>query len=406
MRTHSMVTRAEVGTFKQTQRLNLHTSHISFVPKSPFLALKDPFLAYGTLSHYKARLVANGSSQQIGIDCDETFSSVVKPATIRTVLSLALSRQWPRFLYSLKQAPRAWHGSDIAYLLIYVDDIVLTASSTSFLRRIISSLHREFEMTDLGALNYLLGISVTRNTAGMFLSQRKYTLELLLQAHMSTCNLTRTPVDTESKLGPVGDPVLDPTLYHSLAAALKCILRYVKGTLDFGLQLYTSSTSSLIAYSDTDWVGCPSTRRSTSGYCVFFGNNLLSWSSKRQPTLSRSSVEAEHRGVANAVAETAWLRNLLLELHISLFTATLVYCDNVSAIYLTANPVQHQRTKHIEIDIHFVRDKVAKGQVRMLHVTSRYQCADIFTKGLASILLEEFRCSLSVRSSPAKMRGS
>ncbi|GKE28328.1 ribonuclease H-like domain-containing protein, partial [Tanacetum coccineum] len=138
--------------------------------------------------------------------------------------------------------------------------------------------------------------------------------------------------------------------------ALKRILRYVRGTIDHGLQLYVSSTSQLTAYTDADWAGCPVTRRSTSGYCVFLGDNLLSWSAKRQVTLSRSSAEAEYRGVANVVAETAWIRNLLLELHIPLFTVTLVYCDNVSAVYLSTNHVQHQCTKHIEIDIHFVRE--------------------------------------------------
>ncbi|GJT32840.1 putative reverse transcriptase domain-containing protein [Tanacetum coccineum] len=131
----------------------------------------------------------------------------------------------------------------------------------------------------------------------------------------------RTPIDTESKLGYDGDPVSDPTLYRSLEgvfslephlAALKWVLRYVRGTLDFGLKLYASSTSSLVAYSDADWAGCPTTRRSTSGYCVFLRNNLLSWSSKRQHTLSRSSAEAKyhvwlmiryHSGKANVVAD-------------------------------------------------------------------------------------------------------
>ncbi|GJR90309.1 retrotransposon protein, putative, ty1-copia subclass [Tanacetum coccineum] len=154
--------------------------------------------------------------------------------------------------------------------------------------------------------------------------------------------------------------------------AMKRVLRYLRGTTDLGLQLLRSTTSQLIAYSDADWAGCPATRRSTSGYCVFLGDNLLTWSSKRQDTLSRSSAEAEYRGVANAVAETSWIRNLLRELHTPLFTATLVYCDNVSAVYMSANPVQHQRTKHIEIDIHFVRDKVAAGHVRVLHVPSRF----------------------------------
>ncbi|GKC77351.1 ribonuclease H-like domain-containing protein [Tanacetum coccineum] len=131
-------------------------------------------------------------------------------------------------------------------------------------------------------------------------------------------------------------------------------MRYVRGALDYGLQLFPSSNTSLVAYLDADWAGCPTTQRSTLGYCVFLGNNLLLWSSKRQPMLSRSSAEAEYRGVASVVAETCWLRNLLRELHTPLSSATLVYCYNVSAVYLSSNLVQHQRTKHIEIDIHFV----------------------------------------------------
>lgn len=255
---------------------------------------------------------------------------------------------------------------------------------------------------------------------------------------MSSCKPSTTPVDTKSKVGATSSATFDaPTLYRSLAgalqyltftrpdisyavqqvclhmhdprvdhmSALKRIIRYVQGTLDFGLHLYSSPTSTLVSYTDADWGGCPDTRRSTSGYCVFLGDNLISWSSKRQPTLSRSSAEAEYRGVANVVSESCWLRNLLLELHCPVKKATLVYCDNVSAIYLSGNPVQHQRTKHIEMDIHFVREQVARGQVRVLHVSSRYQIADIFTKGLPLILFEEFRDSLSVRKPPASTTG-
>ncbi|GJX51141.1 ribonuclease H-like domain-containing protein [Tanacetum coccineum] len=543
-RTHPMIIRSQSGIVKPIERLSLHTSSLSHIPKSSFIALKDPnwcnamydkynalvkngtwilvprssdvnlvrsmwlfkhkFHADGTLSRYKARLVANGSNQQHGVDFDETFSPVVKPATIRTVLSLAVSRQWPihqldvknaflngdlsetvymhqppgfvdsrypnhvcllqRSLYGLKQAPRAWfqrfagyatragfspsrcdsslfiytQGSQVAYLLIYVDDIILTASSPVLLQQIVDSLHKEFDMTDLGALNYFLGISVVRHPTGLFLSQKKYARQLLERAHMVNCNPSRTPIDTDSKLGPDGVPVQDPTLYRSLAgglqyltftrpdlsyavqqvclymhdprephfAALKRIMRYVQGTLELGLQLYASATTSLVGYTDADWAGCPSTRRSTSGYCVFLGDNLLSWSAKRQHTISRSSAEAEYRGVANVVAETAWIRNLLRELHSPLLTATLVYCDNVSAVYMSANPVQHQRTKHIEIDIHFVRDMVKAGHVRVLHVPSRFQYADIFTKGLPSALFEDFRSSLSVRPPPAPTAGA
>ncbi|GKF58498.1 ribonuclease H-like domain-containing protein, partial [Tanacetum coccineum] len=243
----------------------------------------------------------------------------------------------------------------------------LTASCPALLQQIIGSLNNEFDMTDLGALNYFLDISADRTPTDLFLSQKKYALQLFERAHMVHCNPSRTPVDTESKLGPEGVHVQDPTLYRSLAgglqyltftrpdlsyfvqqvclymhdlrephfAALKRILRYVRGTVDFGLQLYASATTSLVGYTNVDWAGCPSTRRSTLGYYVFLGDNLLSWSAKRQHTLSQSSAEAEYRGVVNVVAETTWLRNLLRELHYPLSTATLVYCDNVSAVYMS-----------------------------------------------------------------------
>jgi len=131
---------------------------------------------------------------------------------------------------------------------------------------------------------------------------------------------------------------------------------------------------------------------------VFLGDNLISWSSKRQSTVSRSSAEAEYRAVANGVAEAAWLRQLLQELHTPLRRATLVYCDNISAVYMSSNPIQHQRTKHVEIDLHFVRGRVAVGDVRVLHVPTSSQYADIFTKGLPSSVFMEFRSSLNVRS--------
>ena len=180
--------------------------------------------------------------------------------------------------------------------------------------------------------------------------------------------------------------------------ALKRILRYVKGTLHSGLLLRPSSSADLVVYTDADWAGCPDTRKSTSGYAVFLGDSLISWSSKRQTTVSRSSAEAEYRAVANGVAEASWLRQLLQELHAPLHRATLVYCDNISAVYMSSNPVQHQRTKHIEIDLHFVRERVAVGDVRVLHVPTSSQYADVFTKGLPSSVFAEFRSSRNVCS--------
>ena len=188
----------------------------------------------------------------------------------------------------------------------------------------------------------------------------------------------------------------DPREPH--LTALKRILRYVKGTLHLGLLLRQSSATDLVVYTDADWAGCPDTRKSTSSYAVFLGDCLISWSSKRQTTVSRSSAEAEYRAVANGVAEASWLRQLLQELHAPLRRAMLVYCDNISAVYMSSNPVQHQRTKHIEIDLHFVRERVAVGDVRVLHVPTSSQYADIFTKGLPSLVFTEFRSSLNVCS--------
>jgi hypothetical protein len=177
---------------------------------------------------------------------------------------------------------------------------------------------------------------------------------------------------------------------------VKRIIWYIRGTLDYGLQLHCSSSVDLIAYSDIDWAGCPNTHRSTSGYGVFLGDNLVSWSSKWQYNVSRSSVEAEYCGVANAVAEASWLHQLLEELHSPRHRATVVYCDNISVVYLSTNLVQHQRTNHIKINLHFVSDKVAVGAVLVLYVPTTTRYADIFTKRLPSSIFVETHSSLNV----------
>ncbi|GKB38621.1 ribonuclease H-like domain-containing protein [Tanacetum coccineum] len=403
-----MVTRAQVGIVKPNPRFHGLASSISPIPKSPSIALFDPHLSYamldeytalirnvtwilalntpdvnvvrsmwlfrhkyhadGCLSRYKVHLFANGRSQQFGADCDETFSPVVKLSTIHTVLSLALSRGWPIHQLDVKNDfltrifPRLFicyalragisssrcdsslfiyrHGTEVAYLLIYVDDIILTASFTTLLHCVISYLHQEFDMTDLGALNYFLGISVTLDSSGIFLSQKKYAMELLEWAHMTNYNATRTPVDTESKLGSDGDLISDPTLYCSLQVVYNILHLLVRMSHMMCNRFYF--------------------------LCMILEN--LTW--------QLSSVSY-----------------VMFKLHSPLQYATLVYCDNVSAIYLTVNPVQHQWTKHVEIDIHFVHDMVAHGQVRVLHAPSRYQYTNIFTKGLPSALFEEFRIS-------------
>jgi hypothetical protein len=155
----------------------------------------------------------------------------------------------------------------------------------------------------------------------------------------------------------------DPREPH--LTTMKRVLGYLCGTIDFGLLLRCSSTMELRVYTDADWAGCPDMCRSTSGYVVFLGDSLVSWSSKRQPVVSHSSIEAEYRAVENSVAEATWLRQLLHELQSPLARSTLVFCDNVSAVYLSTNPIQHQCTKHVEIDLYFVRERVACGDVRV-----------------------------------------
>ncbi|GKC99497.1 ribonuclease H-like domain-containing protein, partial [Tanacetum coccineum] len=250
-------------------------------------------------------------------------------------------------------------GQGHAYLLIYVDDIL--SYKLLLLHLNVSSLllHASFAMTEPCPLSYFL-VYLPRITV----------TDLLYIASLADHFSTHLyPADLSYAVQQLCLYMHDPREPH--LNAMKRVLR------------------------------CPAARRSTSGYCVFLGDNLLTWSSKRQDTLSRSSAEAEYRMVANAVAETSWIRNLLRELHTPLFTSTLVYCDNVSVVYMSANPVQHQRTK---INIHFVRDKVAASHVRVLHVPSRFQYADIFTIGLPYPLLADFRSSLS-RKSPVPTAG-
>ncbi|KAK1683226.1 hypothetical protein QYE76_044074 [Lolium multiflorum] len=379
---------------------------------------KHKFHPDGTLDRHKARWVVRGFRQRV--DFTDTFAPVVKPGTIRTVLQLAVSRAWPvhqmdvsnaflhghleeqvfcqqptgfvdsahpdhvcllsRSLYGLKQAPRAWYqrivaflhqlgfrstrsdaslfvynnGATTAYLLLYVDDIILTASSTDLLRQTPRVFARgPWAPDDASSYRSIVG-------ALQYLTLTRPELQYAVQ---QVCLRMHAPRDPHW-------------------AAVKRILRYIRGTMDFGLSLHASTATNIVAYSDADWAGCPDTRRSTSGYCVYFGPSLISWSSKRQPTVSRSSAEAEYRAVANAVAEVSWLRQLLVELSCPVAKATVVYCDNVSAVYLSANPVHHRRTKHIELDIHFVREQVALGHIRVLHVPTSQQFADIMTKDM------------------------
>jgi hypothetical protein len=187
---------------------------------------------------------------------------------------------------------------------------------------------------------------------------------------------------------------------------VKRILRYIKGTLHYGLKILPSSDFNIIAFCDADWAGCPDDRRSTTGFAIFLGPNIISWSSKKQSTVSRSSTEVEYRAMAVTAAEVSWINALLEELWCSSTKVPALWCDNLSATFLAANPVFHVRTKHIELDYHFVREKLSAKQLTVHFICSADQIADILTKSLAKPRFHMLRDKLTVFSKQLHLRGA
>ncbi|MFS8002612.1 putative RNA-directed DNA polymerase [Helianthus anomalus] len=460
----------------------------------------------GNIKRYKARLVAKGFSQQPGIDYHETFSPVVKSTTVRVVLSLAVTRQWPlrqldvqnaylhgdlketvylrqppgfidpqkpnhlcllhKSLYGLKQAPRAWfnrlsgallqlgfHGSKtdpslfiyshhgiLMYMLVYVDDIILTGNNPQLINNTIKRLSTTFALQDMGRLSYFLGIEVIPKGNDLLLSQQKYVHDIIEQAGLSQSKPADSPMAPNSILSLGDSPQFDnPVKFRQTVGALqyltlsrpditfavnkvcqfmhyptenhwsavKRILRYLNGTSHFGLLIQQKSAAvihaytdaqqrSLTAFSDADWAGSIDDRRSTGGYAIYLGSNLVSWRARKQPTVSRSSTEAEYKAIADTVAELTWLEALLKELHVTTTSAPILWCDNLGATYLSANPVFHARTKHVEIDFHFVREKVAQRKLLVQFIKTDDQIADVFTKPLSSQRFFLLRSKLQV----------
>ncbi|CAA7055094.1 unnamed protein product [Microthlaspi erraticum] len=171
---------------------------------------------------------------------------------------------------------------------------------------------------------------------------------------------------------------------------LKRILQYIKGTISLGLHIKKDKELTLHAFCDSDYAGCKDTRRSTSGFCTMLDSNLISWSAKRQQTVSKSSTEAEYRSLTATAQELTWLSFLLRDLGIEQQHAMVLKCDNLSAVYLSTNPALHSRTKHFDTDYHYVREQVALGLIETQHVPAEQQLADVFKKSLPKKL---FTCA-------------
>lgn len=358
-------------------------------------------------------------------------------------------------LYGLKQAPRAWfdkfsnflieygfvcskadpslfvyrHNGDTLVLLLYVDDILLTGSNPALFKSLINELSARFAMKDLGTFHYFLGVQAQHHSDGLFIHQAKYTEEILHSAGMSTCNPINTPLPLRlDHVFQDTTPFAQPFYFRSLAGKLqyltitrpdiqyavnfvcqrmhspteadfgllKRILRYLRGTSTMGLYLSKHSSLDVVSYSDSDWAGCRDTRRSTTGFSVLLGSNVISWSAKRQPTVSRSSTEAEYRALATTASELTWVSSVLRDLLVPQTRPAVLRCDNLSAVQLSANPVFHNRSKHFDTDYHYVRERVALGVLEVQHVPSHLQLADIFTKSLPRQSFQQLRHKLKV----------
>ena len=445
----------------------------------------------GKIIRHKARWVVRGYEQKLGIDYADTFASVVKPMSYKSLFAIAAALDLEieqmdvktaflygtldediyveqphgfddgttkvcklnKALYGLKQSPRVWYQTLSTFLkskgynpidadhsvftkdgktfvAVYVDDLLLCGPDMEIINTLKRDLSSVFQMVDLGPAHYYLGMSITRNRQQRTLriGQKSYLEEAIKSAGlwesapqltpMATGNLEPAPddytahADFKAKyqsfvgtlmyamLGTRPDIAFSVSCVSRFAAnptdahmkAVKRIFSYLRGTIDLQLT-YRGELLQLEGYSDADWGGDPSTMRSTSGFVFNIGSGAISWSSKRQPTVALSTTEAEYRAQTGATKEAVWLRQLLQNLAPQEQTphATIIYCDNQSAIALAKDPKFHARTKYIAIEEHWIREKVKDNTIKLEYVSTSKQIADGLTKPLPKDAFVEFR---------------
>jgi hypothetical protein len=340
-------------------------------------------------------------------------------------------------LYGLKQAPRAWYERLTTYLLakaftrgqanrtlfirnqgthkliaqIYVDDIIFGATLDSLAHEFSEEMKQEFEMSMIGELNYFLGLQVKQTTKGIFISQSKYAKDLVKRFGLDGKSRARTPMSTSIKISSdLAGKSVDPALYRSMIGSLMyltasrpdiafsvgvCARFQANPTLLYGIW-YSRETNLVVAgYSDADWAGNAYDRKSTSGGCFYVGNNLVAWMSKKQASISLSTAEDEYIAAGSSCTQLLWMKTLLGDYGFSQDTMV-ISCDNTSAINISKNPVQHSRTKHIDIRHHFLRDCVESEVVSLSFIPTENQLADILTKPLNGSKLESHRKAIGV----------
>nr|AAX96236.1 retrotransposon protein, putative, Ty1-copia sub-class [Oryza sativa Japonica Group]ABA92692.1 retrotransposon protein, putative, Ty1-copia subclass [Oryza sativa Japonica Group] len=357
-------------------------------------------------------------------------------------------------LYGLKQAPRAWydrlknfllakgftmgkvdrtlfvlkHGDNQLFVQIYVDDIIFGCSTLALVVDFAETMRREFDMSMMGELSYFLGLQIKQTPQGTFEHQTNYTKDLLRRFKMENCKPISTPISSTAVLDPDEDgEAIDQKEYRTMIGsllyltasrpdiqfavclcarfqasprashrqAIKRIMSYLNHTLEFGIWYSTSSSICLSGYSDADFGGCRIGRKSTSGTCHFLGTSLIASSSRKQSSVAQSTAESESVAAASCCSQILWLLSTLKDYGLTFEKVTL-FCDNTSAINIAKNPIQHSRTKHIDIRFHFLRDHVEKGDVELLFLDTKLQIADIFTKPLDSNRFAFLRGELGV----------
>lgn len=346
-------------------------------------------------------------------------------------------------LYGLKQAPRSWYSKidshfldwgfqrssnehtlycktnqagDTLVVCIYVDDIVFMSSSHSMLKEFKDDMMKNFEMSDLGAMSYFLGLEVRQDQLGIHISQKKYTEDLLKCYHMQGCKAAPTPLSENIKVqAEDGSGEADSKSYRSLVGKLmylthtrpdivfavnlltrymhkpsknhyslaKRVLRYLSGTLNHGIWYKRLDSIKLEEFTDSDWGGCVEDRKSTSGVVFNIGSGAISWMTKKQDITALSSTEAEYVALCAGLCQGIWLKRLLFDCGFVQSDPFVVWCDNKSCITIAKNPTQHGRTKHIDVKFHFIRDQVSQGVLELKYCSTDNQLADVFTKPLS-----------------------